>query len=82
MMALLATIQPLLAGAAATSNAVPIPASATVLPAVTFALSPGTTNSDKLIDYSTHTGQNLYDTGKSKLMDDEEANLISRPHKW
>ncbi len=72
MTALLAAIQPLLAGAAAAPGAAPILAAATVPPAVTFALSPGTTNPDQLIDCSTHTGQRLYDTGKSKLMDDEE----------
>ena len=71
-MGLLATIQPLVAGAAATPGAAPIPAAATVPPAANFALSPGTTNPDQLIDCSTHTGQRLYDTGKSKLMDDEE----------
>ena len=72
MTALLAAIQPLLAGAAAPPGAAPVPAAAAAPAAVTFALSPGTTNPDHLIDYSTCTGQSLYDTGKSKLMDDEE----------
>jgi hypothetical protein len=71
MTALLAAIQPLLAGAAAAPGAAPA-AAATAPAAVSFALSPGTTNPDQLIDYSTRTGQSLYDTGKSKLMDDEE----------
>ena len=71
MTALLAAIQPLLAGAAVppaapTPGAVPAPA-----PTVIFALTPGTTNPEQLIDYSTRTGQTLYDNGKSKLMDDE-----------
>ncbi len=71
MMALLAAIQPLLASAATPPSAAPVPAAAaTVTPAVAFVLSPGTTNTDQLIDYSTCTGQSLYDTGKSKLMDD------------
>ena len=72
MTALLAAIQQLLAGAAAPPGAAPVPPAAAAPPAVAFALSPGTTNPDQLIDYSTHTGQTLYDTGKSKLMDDEE----------
>ena len=72
MTALLAAIQPLLAGAAAPPGAAPVPPAAAAPPAVAFALSPGTTNPDQLIDYSTRTGQTLYDTGKSKLMDDEE----------
>ena len=73
MTALLAAIQPLLASVAAPPSAAPVPAAAaTLTPAVAFALSPGTTNPDQLIDYSTRTGQSLYDTGKSKLMDDEE----------
>ena len=70
MTALLAAIQPFLA--ANTPDAAqgrPAPA---VQNAVTFALSPGTTNPDPLIDYSNRTGQSLYDTGKSKLMDNEE----------
>ena len=71
MTALLAAIQPLLAGAAP-PGAAPVPAAAAAPLAVTFALSPGTTNPDQLIDYSTRTGQTLYDTGKSKLMDNEE----------
>jgi hypothetical protein len=71
MMALLAAIQPLLAGAAA-APAVIVPGAATApVPTVTFALSPGTTNPDQLIGYSSQTGQTLHDTGKSKLMDDE-----------
>ena len=71
MTALLAAIQPLLAGAAPPPGAAPVAAAAAPA-AVPFALSPGTTNPDQLIDYSTRTGQGLYDTGKSKLMDDEE----------
>ena len=74
MTTLLATIQPILAGAAAPPGAAPVAAAAAPA-AVTFALSPGTTNPDQLIDYSTRTGQSLYDTGKSKLMDDEEDKL-------
>jgi hypothetical protein len=38
---------------------------------VTFSLSPGTTNPDQLIDFSTCTGQALHDTSRAKLMDDE-----------
>jgi hypothetical protein len=60
------------AGAAAPPGAPPVPAAAPAIPVITFALSPGTTNPDQLIDYSTRTGQSLYYTGKSKLMDDEE----------
>ena len=66
MTQLLQAIQPLLAGADAASSfaaAAPQP--------VAFALSPGTTNPDQLIDFSTRTGQTLYDTGRAKLMDDE-----------
>ena len=62
---LLQGIQPLLATSSATS---PVAAAAPQL--VTFAL-PGTTNPDQLIDFSTRTGQALYDTGRAKLMDDE-----------
>ena len=73
MMALLAVIQPLLAANAPDAALVqPAPAA---LNAVTFALSPGTTNPDQLIDYSNRTGQSLYDTGKSKLMGDEGEKL-------
>ncbi len=72
MTALLAAIQPLLAGAAEPLGALPVQIPAAAPPAITFALSPGTTNPDQLIDYSTRTGQSLYDTGKAKLMDDEE----------
>jgi hypothetical protein len=71
MTALLAAIQPLLAGAAAPPGAAPVAAAAAPA-AVPFTLSPGTTNPEQLIDYSTRTGQSLYNTGKSKLMDDEE----------
>jgi hypothetical protein len=62
MTALLAVIQPLLAANAPdAAQGQPAPAA---LNAVTFALSPGTTNPDQLIDYSNRTGQSLYDTGK------------------
>ena len=71
MTALLAAIQPLLAGAAAPPAAAAPGAAPAPVPTVTFALTPGTTNPEQLIDYSTRTGQTLYDTGKSKLMDDE-----------
>ena len=68
MTRLLQAIKPLLAGAA-----VALPVAASAPQPVTFALSPGTTNPnpDQLIDFSTHTGQALYDTGRAKLMDDE-----------
>ncbi len=66
MTQLLQAIQPLLAGAV-----VAPPVAATAAQPVTFALSPGTTNPDQLIDFSTRTGQALYDTGRAKLMDDE-----------
>ena len=61
--------QPLLAGTPAAPGVAVAPASDPA--AVTFALSPGTTNPDQLINYSTRTGQSLYETGKSKLMDEE-----------
>ena len=70
--ALLAAIQPLLAGAAGPPGAPPVPIPVAAPPVITLALSQGTTNPDQLIDYSTRTGQSLYNTGKSKLMDDEE----------
>jgi hypothetical protein len=66
MTQLLRAIQTL--AAAAPAGAIPPAQAATTTTAVTFALSPGTTNPDQLIDYSTRTGQALYDTGKSKLM--------------
>jgi hypothetical protein len=70
MTQLLQAIQTL--AAAAPAGAIPPAQAAPAAPAVTFALSPGTTNPDQLIDYSTRTGQALYDTGKSKLMEAEE----------
>ena len=66
MTQLLQAIQPLLVGAI-----VAPPVAATTSQPVTLALSPGTTNPDQLIDYSTCMGQALYDTGRAKLMDDE-----------
>ncbi len=66
MTQVLQAIQPLLAGAGAGP-----PDSATAPQPVTFALSSGTTNPEQLIDFSTCTGQALYDTGRGKLMDDE-----------
>ena len=68
MTQLLQAIQPFLAG-----TAVSPPVAASAPQPVTFALSPGTTNPDQLIDFSTRTGQALYDTGRAKLMDDETA---------
>ena len=66
MTQLLQAIQPLLVGAV-----VAPPVSTTTAQSVTFALSPGTTNPDQLIDFSNRAGQALYDTGRAKLMDDE-----------
>ena len=76
MTQLLQVIQPLLAGAAV---APPVAANAPQL--VIFALSPGTTNPDLLIDFSTRTGQALYDTGRAKLIDDEPRSSTSRSHR-
>ncbi len=69
---LLATIQPLLAGAAAPPAAPPVAPVAIAPTPVNFALSPGTTNPDQLINYSARTGKTLYENGKSKHMSDEE----------
>ena len=73
---LLQVIQPLLAGAAV---AQPVAANAPQL--VTLVLSPGTTNPDQLIDFSTRTGQALHDTGRAKLIDDEPRSSTSRSHR-
>jgi hypothetical protein len=38
---------------------------------VTFTLTPGNVNHDQLIDISTHMRQALYDSGTTKLIDNE-----------
>ena len=60
------TIKPLLVQACATP-----PAVAVALQPVSFALTPGITNPDQLMDISNWTAQALYNASKAKLMDDE-----------
>jgi hypothetical protein len=57
---------------AAPAGATPLAPVAPAAVTVTFTLSPGTTNPDQLIDFLTCTGQALYETGKSKLMEAED----------
>ena len=63
---LLQSTQPLLAQGGAAP-----PAAATASQPVTLVLTLGTTNPDQLIDFSTRSGQALYDAGRAKLMDEE-----------
>ena len=63
-----------LAAAAPAGNNVPVPV-APAATSVTFALSPGPTYPDQLIDFSTQTGQALYENGKAKLMMGDRRSL-------